>query len=271
MATVVALTVGGAVAASSPAAVGQPSPPGLGDTTASGAAGPPRSAAARAAGPTWTATLVLQFTDPLNGFHPMGITTDGTYYYTTNGGNSGSCVVNTFDLTGTLVRSVPCSLDNRAIIWDPLRGGLFTKDFFLNANRLDPLTGQSTLISSGWFANSQSSPALASDDRHLYEHESGTIRAIRTSDGHLGNTFTGFRTGDYPSDEAAAVDMAGDILTWDGTTVYVQDHHANLKAMVDVPLGHYGFSLSFANGLLFTADDVDGSGTATWYGYSITP
>jgi len=103
----------------------------------------------------------------------------------------------------------------------------------------------------------------------LLEHEAGTIRLLRKVGGSLLGTRTGFRTGGYPTDEAVALDGSNEILTWDGTTVYVQDENANLLATIDIPSGHYGFSLSYANGLLFTADDVNASGIATWYGYDI--
>jgi hypothetical protein len=43
-----------------------------------------------------------------------------------------------------------------------------------------------------------------------------------------------------------------------------------MERMASIPFGHYGFSLSYAQGLLFTADDAGVGGTATWYGYSIS-
>jgi hypothetical protein len=221
--------------------------------------------------PALNATLVITFSDPLNSFHPMGITTDGTYYYTTNGGNSGSCVVNTFDLSGNLVRSVPCSTDNRDIAWNPTAQALAAKSYDDNEYRIDPVTGQSILIGPGWFAYPQSSPALIPSGRRILEHESGTIRVLRATDGALQHTLSGFRTGSYPSSEAVAVDRAGHILTWDGSTVFVQDSNANLVATVQIPFGTYGFALSYTNGLLFTADDVNGFGNATWYGYTVSP
>jgi len=177
-------------------------------------------------------------------------------------------VVNTFDLNGNLTHTTSCSLDNRAIIWDPANGGVFTKTYERDSNRVDPVTGRSRLIGSAWFAYEQSSPALLGT-QFLLEHESGTIRVLHKVGGSLDHTLTGFQTGEYPSNEAVALDGSNEILTWDGTTVYVQDQNANVLATITIPSGHYGFSLSYTNGLLFTADDVNASGTATWYGYDI--
>jgi hypothetical protein len=200
----------------------------------------------------------------------MGITTDGVYYYTTNGGNADSCVVNTFDLSGNLVRSSHCTLDDRDIAWNPTAQGLYTKSYDNNEYQIDPVTGRSTLVGPGWFAYQQSSPSLSPNGRRILEHESGTIRFLRASDGLLLQTRSGFRSGSYPSSEAIAVDRAGHILTWDGITAFVQDGNSNLLGTVQIPFGSYGFALSYTNGLLFTADDVDGFGNATWYGYAIS-
>jgi hypothetical protein len=238
------------------------------DTTLRGASRPAPASKSMAHVPRIRADLVITFTDPLNGYHPMGITSDGSSYYTTNGGNSSACVVNTFDLTGSLTHTTSCSLDNRAIIWDPANGGVFTKTYFQTSNRVDPVTGRDRLIGSGWFAYPQSSPALLGT-QFLLEHESGTIRVLHKVGGSLDHTLTGFHTGGYPSNEAVALDGSNEILTWDGTTVFVQDQNANVLATITIPSGHYGFSLSYTNGLLFTADDVNGSGNATWYGYDI--
>jgi len=255
------LLVGSMAAAATPTAKG--------DTTLRSLGGSGRAPAHRSV-PVWRASQVISFHDPLNGYHPMGITSDGSNYYTTNGGNSSFCVINTFDLTGTLQNTQSCSLDNRTILWDPANGGVFTKTFYLEAARIDPATGASTVISTGWFVHEQSHPALVGTSR-LLEHEDGQIRVLVKAGGQLTKTLSGFQFGGYPSDEAVAVDDSNDILTWDGSTVYVQDQNGTLLGTIPIPNGHYGFSLSFTNGLLFTADDVNGSGIATWYGYQVGP
>ena len=88
--SVVAILVGGALVAASPPAVAAWSSSGRAwDTTMSTPTSVARQAPFAGHVPAWTATLVISFQDPLNGFHPMGITSDGSNYYTTNGGNSG--------------------------------------------------------------------------------------------------------------------------------------------------------------------------------------
>jgi hypothetical protein len=264
LASLVTFVAIGTVAASGATAIGP-------DSTKATTAGHRSAERTAPVVPALNATLVITFSDPVNGYHPMGITTDGTYYYTTNGGNAGACVVNTFDLSGNLVRSSPCSIDNRDIAWNPAAQALVAKSYDDNEYRIDPVTGQSILVGLGWFAYQQSSPALIPSGRRILEHESGTIRVLRASDGTLLQTLSGFRSGSYPSNEAVAVDRAGHILTWDGSTVFAQDSNANLLATVRIPFGTYGFALSYTNGLLFTADDINGFGNATWYGYTVSP
>ena len=221
--------------------------------------------------PQWTVTQVLSFTDPLNGYHPMGVASNGQHLYTTNGGNAGACVVNTFSTQGQYQDTQTCTLDNRSIMYDPTNGYFFTKTYDDNAYRIDPATGQSFLKGSGWFVDQQSSPAVTPGGHYLLEHQDGTIRVLVKAGGALYQTLNGFQYGPYPSDEAVAMYDPTTILTWDGYTLYIQDWNHNVIGTVDIPNGHYGFSLSYTNGMLFTADDVDGNGNATWYGYTLTP
>lgn len=221
--------------------------------------------------PQWTVTQVLSFTDPLNGYHPMGVASNGEHLYTTNGGNAGACVVNTFSTQGQYQDTQTCTLDNRSIMFDPTNGYFFTKTYDDNAYRIDPATGQSFLKGSGWFAYSQSSPAVTPGGHYLLEQQDGTIRVLVKAGGALYRTLDGFQFGPYPSDEAVAMYDPTTILTWDGFTLYIQDWNHNVIGTASIPNGHYGFSLSYTNGMLFTADDVDANGNATWYGYTLTP
>ena len=89
------------------------------------------------------------------------------------------------------------------------------------------------------------------------------------STGTLVETMTGFFYGGFPSSEAVACNGTR-IFTWDNNLVYVYDMAGTFLESWPVPSGHYGFSLSFANGWLWTSDDGNG-GTGTWYGYDVGP
>jgi hypothetical protein len=50
--------------------------------------------------------------------------------------------------------------------------------------------------------------------------------------------------------------------------IFVYDLKGKKIKTVEISNGNYGFSLSFANGLIFVADDGDYA-TGTWYGYDL--
>ena len=210
--------------------------------------------------------LVISFPDQIL-MHNMGIAAGGSHYYTCNGGNAGSGQINTYDLNGTFQHSTPCYLDMRAIFYNAVDGQLYAKTYDQALYRVDPTTGATTLVFSGIFAYSQSSPALTPDGQTILEHENGTIRFISFQTGQLIGTLTGFYFGNYPSNEAVGTD-GGRIFTWDGTLVNVYDMTGVPIESYNIPSGHFGFTLKFVNGLLFAADD-GGGGTGTWYGYDV--
>ena len=209
---------------------------------------------------------VIDFPDAIP-MHNMSIASDGTFYYTSNGGNAGYGQINTYNLSGVLQHSTPCYLDMRAIFWNFADSHLYAKAYGGDLYRVDPASGATTLIHSGIFAYAQSSPALSLDGQTLIEHESGTVRFISFQTGQLISTLTGFYFGSYPSNETVGVSCNW-IFTWDGTMVHVYDFAGNPVESYTIPNGHYGFSLKFVNGLLFASDDGGGA-TGHWYGYDV--
>ena len=233
------------------------------DTTTQGPGGNPPPPGV----PTTTSpVLMIDFPDQIL-MHNMGIASDGTYYYTCNGGNAASGQINTYDLNGNFVRSVSCGIDMRAIGYEPLDGNLYAKSYDQNLYQVDPVTGSFTLAFSGIFAYAQSSPAITPDGTMILEHENGTIRFIDAVTGELLTTKTGFYYGSFPSSEAAGTDGTR-IFTWDGSLVSVADMDGNVIETYNLPQGNYGFSLKYVNGLLFASVD-GGGGTGHWYGYDV--
>ncbi|MGD8394911.1 MAG: hypothetical protein PVF43_05510 [Candidatus Eiseniibacteriota bacterium] len=210
--------------------------------------------------------LILQFPDTIL-MHNMSLTSDGNYYYTANGGNASNGMINTYDLAGNPVNSVSCTIDSRAIMCDVSTGDVFIKGYDRNLYSVDPSTGAYSVVFSGIFAYSQSSPSMTPDGAYILEHEDGTIRVLDASTGALVNTMTGFATGGYPSNEAVATDGVR-IFTWSGTLTSVYDMSGTFIESWNIPQGHYGFSLGWGNGLLWSSDD-GGGGTGMWYGYDV--
>jgi hypothetical protein len=209
------------------------------------------------------ATISFTLSNPPN--HPMKLTSDGSSYFMIADGSAPS-PVQQFDLTGALVGAVDVPIDARSLLFNAGNGQFYAKIFGTDWYQVDPIGGSATLLLSGIFAFNQSSPAFARDS--IYEHESGTVRVLDLATGQLQRTITGLQSGGFPSSEAIATD--GDhLFTWNGTTVFMYDFVGRRITSFDLSNGTWGFSLSFANGLLWTADDV-GAGTSTWFGYQLT-
>jgi hypothetical protein len=210
--------------------------------------------------------LIIDFDDTIP-MHNMGIASDGTYYYTSNGGTASSGQINTYDLNGVFISSVPCTIDMRSIFYNSSDGNLYAKTYGYDLYQVDPVTGSATLILAGIFFYNQSAPAITPDGTTLIEHDTGTVYFIDFATGALINTLTGFYCGGFPSSTAVGTD--GDrIFTWDGSLVHVCDMGGVFIESYNLPSGNYGFSLKFVNGLLFAS--VDGAGgTGHWYGYDV--
>ncbi len=208
-------------------------------------------------------TLVMSFSDPIQ-MHRMNIASDGSYYYTINGGNASWGEIRTYDLAGNPVRTVACAIDARSIHYNPADGHFYAKTYYREWCRVDPLTGAFSVVFTGIFQSPQSSPALTPDGAYILEHESGTIYWYNAATGALVTSMAGFYYGSSPSSGAVATDGCR-IFTWDGTLTYVYDMQGAFIESWTIPQGHYGFSPSWANGLFWTADD----GTQMWFGYDV--
>jgi hypothetical protein len=207
--------------------------------------------------------LVISFHDPI-AYHCMGITSDGSYYYTINGGNASWGEIRTYDLSGDPVHTVTCAIDARSIHYNPADGLLYAKGYDRNWYEVDPQTGAFSVAHATMFQFSQSSGALTPDGDYIMEHEGGTMHWYDAVTGAWVDTMTGFYYGSSPSHFSMATDGAR-LFTWDGTLTYVYDMEGTFIESWEIPQGHYGFSLSFANGLIFTSNDD----TDMWYGYDV--
>jgi len=200
------------------------------------------------------------------GNHPMALTWNGSFYYGIWDGTSPG-QIKRFDVNGILLDSTSVNLDPRDLEYSTADGKFYVKIYGQDWYRVDVSTGAATLVFPGMFANSQSSPAMSADGLTVYEHESGTIRVLSAVTGQMLRQLTGFATGVYPSTEGLAAD-GSHLFTWDGSIVYMYDLQGRLITQFTVPSGNFGFSLSYAKGLLWTSTDVS-SGTGTWYGYRL--
>jgi len=212
---------------------------------------------------TPTLDITIQHSHPM---HSMGITADDSYYYMINGGNAGLGRVLTFDLNGNFVDSVAAYLDGRAIFYNPNDGTVYVKTYLYDLYWVDPTNGNSGLVYSGIFHNSQSHVSLDPATQYMYEHADGTVWVVDLANGNTINTMTGFLYGGWGYNFAIATD-GQHIFTWDETQVHAYDMSGNYQESFSLDYGNYGYSLSWANSRMFAAQDASG-GTGYWYGYT---
>lgn len=217
----------------------------------------------------------MKFTDHVY-YHNMGITWDGEYYYTINGGNTKNSNLNRYDESGDLDSEYDLGIDGRAILYSPSEEQLYVKPFGVSLDDVDLDLEETSTALDDIFEADQSSVAMAPDGGQLYELYDGTVTVFNTD----GDEETSFELSSYSEKEefgyvnaiAAsdkflfvwAPDSDADILVYDLDGKYV--------TKFTLPRSGYGFSLSWANGMLWIAEDADGGeagADGTWYGYKL--
>ncbi|KPJ90825.1 MAG: hypothetical protein AMS18_09920, partial [Gemmatimonas sp. SG8_17] len=238
-------------------------------TAAGGAAASATFTSARIA-----ARLSMQFPFSIPA-SPMSIASDGAAYFVMDGGTSPS-QINEYDLAGNFVASVAVPLDSRALLFDPVGRSFYAKQYGVSSldwYRVDPLSGATSVVLSGIFSFTQSSPGLAPDQSTIYEHQLGTVRLLNFSSGALSGTLTGVTAGTNASGDGNAIATDGQWLyTWDETTatVFVSDMAGRLVTSFVLPAGSgfNGYSLSFANGMLWVASNP--AAGSEWFGFELS-
>ena len=216
----------------------------------------------------------MSFTEnPVN--HNMHITSDGAFFYTINGGNSGTGQVNKFTLTGTLVQTYPIQIDGRGLSWNPTDGLLYVSTYMGDIVKITNLAAATfTTVFPGIMSSGQSSFGMSTDGSKFYDFYAGTLKIRSMATGAVITTLTGLNYGvgsPQSGDGAVAVDASNLIYTWNANTktVYVYNQLGVLTTTMLLQSGSYGFSLSIANCYLFVSDDGNYS-TGTWFGYNIS-
>ncbi|HOZ89688.1 MAG: T9SS type A sorting domain-containing protein [Bacteroidia bacterium] len=224
-------------------------------------------------------TSKIQSTAPAFSFtespynHNMHITSDGTYYYTINGGSASNGQINKFDLNGVLLQTFSIGIDGRGLSYNFTDGFLYASVYGGDIVKItDLVTGAFTTLFSGAMQNSQASFAISPDGTKFYDFFQGTLRIHDFTTGSVINTLSGllYGLGNYGGEAAVAVDSSH-IYTWDAVTRNVYSYNLTGTLIQTLPLdsGDNGISLSIANGYLFVSKDANYA-IGTWYGYSIS-
>lgn len=249
-------------------------------------------------------------------YHNIGITHGDGRYYTINGGNDGWSVLNVYDERGELVETFDVGIDGRAIFYHPEEDLLYVKGHGTELYSVDPEDGDAYLDIEDVFEEENSSPGFSPDGEYIYEPVDGEVRKIEST---LGTELYRFALPFFPevhgfryalaasdgylfawevpaSDEEESEEWLDELfealeelddteeqpMPGDRPTVYVYSLDGEYLTKFALPRLGFGFSLSWANGMLWVAEDADGierdeegmvvGGRAAdgyWYGYRL--
>jgi sugar lactone lactonase YvrE len=157
-------------------------------------------------------------------------------------------------------------------MYNPKDGYLYVGTYSKNIYKITDLrNGVYREKYTGLYDYEQATPTLDPSGEYLYVFNSGTLKKYRFSSGYLVKTFRNLSYGSNGvADDGSVAVSENNIFTWDAYNykVYMYDLDGNYKSSFKISKGNYGFSLTYANGMLFTSKDGD-SGIGTWYGYDL--
>jgi hypothetical protein len=231
---------------------------------------PTQSGNVQAYGPLHDPVFEVQFTEDAN--HTMHITSDGSYFYTVNGGTASIGRINRFTLDGTLDTAFSLLIDGRGLSFNQSDNCLYASIYERHIVRINMTTWQFDTVFTNIMTNIQASFALSPDGTTMYDFYNGTCNVYDFPSGTLDTTFSGMSCGtSYTTGVACIAADAEYLYTWNALlqTVYVYNAaDGSYVRTMTLSNGNYGYSLSVFNGLLFAAVDAN-YGTGTWYGYRI--
>jgi len=204
--------------------------------------------------------------------HNMHLASDGQYLYTCNGGKPELGQISKFKPDGTKIGSYKIELDMRSIMYNPSDKKLYVITYGQKLYKInDLLAGDFTEVTDFPDRNEQCAAALSTNGKLIYFMEFGELYIYALKTGKLKTTLSGLNSSDEASigGTAVAVDK-NNIFSWNAgeQTIYIYDLKGKFQKSVKLSHGDYGFSLSFANGLLWVSEDGDYD-EGTWYGYVV--
>lgn len=207
-------------------------------------------------------------------YHNVGITWGDGRYYTVNGGNEGYGMVNVYDARGELLESLELELDGRAIFYNPDEEMLYVKNYGYDVYAVDPDDGEWDVDLPDGLGEENSSVAWSPDGEVIYEL--GAEGAVTVYESFLGLEQESFELTRWSDEHGYSRALAASdkyLFTWDeGGVVYVHGLDGSYVTRFELPRDGFGFSLSWANGMLWIAEDADGAEEGAegyWYGYRL--
>lgn len=206
-------------------------------------------------------------------FHNVGITWDGTYYYTINGGNEDYCRLNKLDKSGDEVEGYDVDVDGRSIFYNPRDGRLYVKVYGTELYVVD-LDDEDASERLDCFEEDNSSVAFAPDGKRMYELVTGGT--VRVLDFDSGDELKRFKLEDLDGEELSGPALAASdkylFVSNDDADIFVYDLKGRPVTRFSLPQAGLALSLSWTRDMLWIAEDADAStdgGYGIWYGYRL--
>jgi len=204
--------------------------------------------------------------------HNMHIVSDGKFYYANNGGKSTEGVIHKFDFKGNLIGTYDIYLDMRALMYNQKDKHLYVCTYDKKIYKITDLEkGYKEEIISDMYANEQATLAMSSNGKYIYCLDNGVVNVYKFPSGKLSKSFNNISSGSTLQTGSAAIATDNKYFyTWNADLgiIFVYNLKGKKIKSYDIQEGHYGFSLSVANGMVFVSDDGDYN-EGTWYGYNL--
>jgi len=204
--------------------------------------------------------------------HNMHLTSDGQYLYTCNGGKSEFGQISKFKPDGTKIGSYKIELDMRSIMYNQSDKKLYVYTYGQKLYKINDLVADDFAeVADFPDRNEQCAAAFSANGKLIYFMEFGELYIYTQKNGKLKTTLSGLKTVDEASlgGTAVAIDKKH-IYSWNAgeQAVYIYDLKGKFQKSIQLSKGDYGFSLSYANELLWVSEDGNYE-EGTWYGYEV--
>ena len=204
--------------------------------------------------------------------HNMHIASDGTYLYTCNGGRPNLGQITKYSLDGVKIGSYKFELDMRSIMYNAADHKLYVNTYDQKLYKINDLTsGDYTEVYNFSDRNEQSVPAFSANGKLIYFMEFGELYVYTMKNKKLKTTFSGLNTSEEIAGGGTAIAVDNKhIYSWNSIDqkVFIYNLKGKFQKSVTLNQGEYGFSLSFANGMLWVSTDGNYEEGA-WYGYKV--
>lgn len=214
---------------------------------------------------------VVQFTDEPR-THNAHLASDGKFLYTINGGKAYLGAINKYTLNGEFVTTYDIDLDMRSIMYDQKNEKFYVCTYDRNIYLItDMERGKYELVLSELYENEQANLAMSPNGKLIYYFDRGAVTTYKFPSGKFVRKIYDLDCGkDFTTGSCSVAVNDKYIYTWNSEERVIYEYSKTGKKIrtIRITQGDYGFSLSIANGMIWTAIDGNYS-VGKWFGYNI--